>query len=345
MKEKGIILQKAWADLVSLHHEAILVQTLGVAAAGVSPERVVQMLAEGLINTADLQGIIIDGMEHAVDPLQFMYRVAKIIEGAPPGDRPAMRQWGVDQWKTSVDHSIRTAPEKPATLPESAIRVGIPRPPTNQPAGGYDVPIPEWMSTGEAFAYQQAATRAGEFCRGLGNALENELGGALEEGWDGEAITEEVDAVQRTERMDVIREAVAEALATHRDYQALALELARKTGNYAHNWERIARTELQGAYNEGVLVESMADWGEDARIARVPETGACQHCIRLFQNSDGTPKVFLVSEILANGTNVGKRTTSWLPTIWPVHPNCQCDTMNVPPGMIVSPDGILVLEE
>ena len=350
MATKRKLLEQAWRDLVLLHHEAILIEVYGLNASGVPPERVQQMLDQGILNPADLQGMQLPGLDKSVDPLAFMYRVAKIIEAAPPGQRPEMRDWTIDQWATQVNTSVQETPEAPVDVPISP--VGIPKPDRSADASGrlielntVPVEVPEWMGTGEAAAYTQAATRAGEFCRGLGNTLANEVSEAVEEVWEATGLVEEADALLREIRTAEIRDKVSEALATHRDYSELALELARTTEKYAHNWERIARTELQGAYNEGVILEAIEDWGEGAQIARVTETNACGHCIRLFRNPDWTPRVFPIKELLANGTNVGRPATSWVATIWPVHPNCRCDTLNVPPGMSVNADGVLEMEK
>lgn len=349
---KAKILKLAWQELIRLHHEAILVKIYGKAAPGVSPERVQLMLRQGIINPMDLKGLLLPGMVNEVDPLDFMYRVAKITEATPSKQRPTLRERTLEEWKRAVDASITAAPEAPVTLPPVSIPVDMPKPPVEpqQPSPetpptpsvlSTDVETPEWMSTSEAGAYQSAMMRAGDYCRGLGNIMGDELGGAVEEVWGDVDIEEEADAVLRHARILEIREKVAEALATHRDYQTLALELARTTGKYNHDWERIARTELQGAYNEGIFLEAIEDWGEGAQIARIPETNACPHCLRLFSNTDGTPRIFNVKELLTNGTNVGKNATSWVATIWPVHPNCRCDTLSVPPGMVVNAKGVL----
>jgi len=341
---KAAILKNAWEKLVQMHHEAFLVQTYGQAASGISPERVQELLEAGVLDPADLGGVILPGMENTLDPLSFMYRVSKVVEKSPFKDRQRMREWSLDQWKVRVDQSIEEEPEAPVVLPKEGIQVETPEAPsTEQPPSVLreDIPTPDWMTTPIAAAYQEALERAGEYARGLGNTLSAETGAMLEEVWGDQDIQEEADPVLRDERVQIIRDAVAQALATHRDYGELALELARLTGKYSHNWDRIARTELQGAYNEGVFLEAIEDWGDDAYIARVTETNACRHCLRLFRDGEGRPAVFAAAELLANGTNVGKKPEEWLPTVWPLHPNCRCDTMAVPPGMVVNAEGVL----
>jgi len=276
-----------------------------------------------------------------------MYRVAKIAE-QNPGQRAEMRLWGIDKWQEEVDKHITETPEAPVAISAMAAGVSVekPEPPPTETGPGApsvlsDIETPDYLSNAEKAAYQAAATRAGQYCRGLGNVMADSGEVILWEAWEGEDIEEEADIIQREDRVGVIRDKVTEALATHRDSGALASELARTTGMYSHDWHRIAKTEIQGAYNEGVILDAIEGYGAEARIARITETNACKHCLRLFRNSDGTPVLFPIQQLLSNGTNVGKTATSWVPTVWPVHPNCRCDTLTVPPDASVSIDGVL----
>ena len=159
------------------------------------------------------------------------------------------------------------------------------------------------------------------------------------EGWEEEEITQEIDPEARAMMREAIREETARAIVGHGDARKLGRDLAERTGHYSHNWERIAKTELQGAHNAGRIADAVNANGPDARVARITESAACVHCRRLFRDSDGLPRIFSAAELLANGTNVGLHPDDWKPTIWPIHPNCQCDTIPVPEGFIVTSDG------
>jgi len=128
-----------------------------------------------------------------------------------------------------------------------------------------------------------------------------------------------------------IRAVIADAIEAGDNYKQLADSLATQFGEAQKDWRRVARTELQAAYNEGVVAATVSKSGYNARIARVPERDACQTCKKLFLE-DGIPKIFSIRELMANGNNVGKQKGDWLSTVWPVHPNCRCDTVSVPPG-------------
>lgn len=167
------------------------------------------------------------------------------------------------------------------------------------------------LSPRDAVAHAAALSRAGDFAVGVGQDVAAE-----------------------------IKELTAKAVENRWSAAELAQELAHRSGVFVHNWHRIAQTELQGAYNEGRTYTALDGYGQDAQIARFPESGACGHCLRLFIK-DGVPRVFPVEELAANGTNVGRKPADWLPTIWPVHPHCHCDVITVPPGMKVAEDGRL----
>ena len=188
-------------------------------------------------------------------------------------------------------------------------------------------------------ASASAAERAGIYARGLGNAAGAEIDAALSEVWEGTTIIEEVQPQVRAETIELIRDRVAGG--PGQDPRAVARDLARTTERWSHDWQRIAETEIQGAYNDGTLTDAVEAYGADALVARVPESGACKSCLSLFLDGEGRPIVWPVAELLANGVNVGRRRADWRATIWPMHPRCRCDTLTVPPGMYVTESGRL----
>jgi len=173
----------------------------------------------------------------------------------------------------------------------------------------------------------------------LGNEAAGDIETRLLERWEGEDIVQEVDPTKRGEVIDVIRDQTAHAIATHMDSGQLARDLAHVTKNYVHNWKRIAQTELQGAMNEGIVLDAVDAYGADAQIAGIPESDACEHCKRVFLGPDGLPVVYPVQELVANGTNVGRPAKEWVATVWPIHPHCRCSRQPVPAGFYVTEYG------
>ena len=62
--------------------------------------------------------------------------------------------------------------------------------------------------------------------------------------------------------------------------------------------------------------------------------GNCKHCIRLYTtNGIGSkPKIFKLSELQGNGTNIGRKSAEWLAVVGSTHLNCRCTLNEVPQG-------------
>jgi len=339
---KAEILSNAVGDLIREHHEAFAVELLGPEAAGVSPERIAYLLERGLVDPARLAGVKIPTGSNQLDPFMFLRMIGQLAEGATPDMRDTMRTWTLAEWLPHVDAEVARSWRQGALPLAAQVGVSLPKPPP--PAEPTALPgadeAPAWLSRSQKNSYVQARTRAGEFARGLGNRLAVDVEQTISEAWAGEDIVQEVDAERRAATVEIIAEQTAEAVAQGKSARELARNLASTTERWAHDWRRIAETELQGAYSDGVVIDAIETYGEEAQVARIPESGACDSCVSLF-TSGGRPIVFSVADLLAAGTNVGRKQAQWQATIWPVHPRCRCDTITVPPGMTVDETGRL----
>ncbi len=341
---KATVLKQTIKDLVEAHHDAFVVELLGAEGSGLSVERVQELVELGLVDPKKLAGWMIPGMVNDVDPFLFTRLMSKVIDNTPPDQQHELRDWTLDRWKKEVDqiypqHMTQRGPETGSVVFGTPERPEVPH---NLPPHGIPVKdtAPAWMAPSEEKAYLMARRHAGSYAKRLGQELAEDLGQTVLEEWEGEEITKEADAELRQERLEQIRDATGEALATHGDPERLAVDLMRRTDDWEHNWERIARTELQAAYNDGRVLDAMEAYGQDTQIARITESDACKQCKELFNGPEG-PIVWPLGDILANGTNVGKKRSAWLPSIYPLHPNCKCDTLVVPPGLVVDRDGRL----
>lgn len=187
-------------------------------------------------------------------------------------------------------------------------------------------------------AWIQAKLRAGEYARGLGNHIDQWTHAVTREDWAGEVPVTVPEPEYRRQRLEVIREKVSQAVAEGQGPEKLASELGNAIGEWSRNWRRIARTELQGARNEGGAVYAYRTWGAAARVCRVPHRTACAKCRELFLDEAGAPRVFTVEELVANGVNVGRKQDDWKASVYPVHPNCICDLVVLPPGRKLDAD-------
>ena len=86
----------------------------------------------------------------------------------------------------------------------------------------------------------------------------------------------------------------------------------------------------ESALNEGKVEEIKSQAGKDGEedpiVYKVPiqDEKLCSHCRRAYLKSDGTPRLFRLSELAANGTNIGRKSNEWLPTLPQLHINCRC---------------------
>ena len=323
------------ARLVALHHDAFLVELFGEEGSGLSEDRLTEL------RDAELVGDLLQVGD--VPPFEFMLAAGHVF-GNNPERLAELRELGIEEFEPLVSVQLRDLRNTPRA--EIEVEAADTPDPPEPPEPPEDLeprtppPAPDWMSTAERGAYERLALRAGEFIRGLGNALSEELELVAAEGWRGQEIIDEVNPAQRQEMLEILREEAANESATGRDARRLAGTLADRTKYYSHNWQRIAQTELQGAHNEGRVIAAVEGYGDAARVARVPESNACEYCLDLL-TENGAPRVFTVEELTANGVNVGRARAEWKATTFPIHPNCRCDTITVPEGFIVTEDGRL----
>lgn len=152
-----------------------------------------------------------------------------------------------------------------------------------------------------------------------------------------------MDAVAR----DVLRHEIAEGLLGAKHYAEVAAKLAAKLPEvYGKDWTLIARTEMHGAKQRGHAAAILAGagpyaalGGPDSRVSIVTEPTRCKDCQRLYENGDGSFKIFKLSELLGNGTNATRSHSKvkgvhvhWVPVVPPAHPRCFCKVKFVPPG-------------
>lgn len=357
------------AQIVRDHHDAFLVEVFGPLGCGLPPERIAELRQKGLVTKEGMDshgGAVPTGV--SFDPVLFVRGIGKYL-AAHPEEYSDLKELHDEQWVEKVVDVLKNLKEQDVRVPgmhhvddivhmdeegHAEISPDIPVPKGKPVPADYGEEVPqekglvpvraEWKGASpmDVAAYRQALTRAGEFCRGLGNIWSEDLGQVAAEKWDGERIVSSPEPSVREEKLKRIRETVAQAWKERKTAKALASDLANATGDYTRNWDRIARTELQAAYNDGVAIDAFQAFGKEAQVARIPERRACTACKRLFLGSTGLPVIWKVTELAKNGTNVGRKRSEWQATLFPVHPKCMCGTMIVPPGMYVLPTGRLV---
>ena len=117
--------------------------------------------------------------------------------------------------------------------------------------------------------------------------------------------------------------------------RAIANEISLKTGDWSRNFDRIIVTASQSAFEQGRASEiERRSIDSDPLVYKEVRQGACSWCIKLYlTNGFGSePKIFTLSQLRANGSNIGRKQADWLPTIAPIHPFCRCVIRSKPDG-------------
>ena len=119
---------------------------------------------------------------------------------------------------------------------------------------------------------------------------------------------------------------------------------ATKDGN--RNWLRVATTETSNAIGIGstdrIVSQNRSTPAEDIYVYRIVvlDAALCKYCRRFYQDSDGSPKVYKLSTLLANGSNYGRKAFQWKPVTTATHPNERCSqVIQLRPGWKVQPGG------
>ena len=191
-------------------------------------------------------------------------------------------------------------------------------------------PIP--LSEAETHALRMAQMNAGQYCKGLGNRVNVATG----------AVIFEADAALRSRTEGIIRDATALNIARRETVRKLKSDLGWATKDWARDWDRIAVTEKQTAMQRGVADHYRGRYGGSVLVAKRPMPSACRHCKRVYLGPDGQPRIFKLSDLEENGTNVGRKANDWLPVIGTVHPHCQCQLIRVPAGWGFNEEGQMV---
>jgi len=194
---------------------------------------------------------------------------------------------------------------------------------------------PQVITESEREAVSILRSRMGQHVRGLGNRLDTITG----------HILVDVDDNLRRRRLTKLRREIAHGVEARSAVQEVAARLRDSMKDLKRDWMRTAHTEMHNAKEEAkAIVLANRDPNRDPRVFKRPRPDACRFCVMLYLRPDKvTPRVFKLSELLANGTNVGRKAgqpsrsgksrTQWKAVIGAMHPFCQCELHLLPEGM------------
>jgi len=159
--------------------------------------------------------------------------------------------------------------------------------------------------------------------KGLGSKIGQEL----------QSQISEQSILQRAKTEKIIKKELSQGVEDRKSVSQIVSSIGHKTGDWQRDFGRIVETELQNAFEEGRSAQIKRDNpGIDPEVYKDVFQGACHSCIKAYlTNGLGSkPRVFKLSQLEANGTNIGKKQAEWLPTLQVLHPWCRCLLSEVP---------------
>lgn len=129
----------------------------------------------------------------------------------------------------------------------------------------------------------------------------------------------------------VIRDEVEKGTLMKKTSSEIAREIARKTGDWNRNFRRIVAYISHQAWDEGRAASIEDKYGEDALVAKNVYLGACKYCISAYLTAGigSQPKIFKLSTLKSNGSNIGRKAIDYKPVIGNHHPECRCTLFKV----------------
>lgn len=174
------------------------------------------------------------------------------------------------------------------------------------------------LTEDEEFALEQLKNRAYTDLNSLGNRIATSTSN----------IIIRANQRQQNKLQELVKKKAITAVEQRQSARQLASELGHATEDWERDWLRIAYYLLHSAYNHGRAKSIFKAHGEDSEIWFTVLDNACEHCRRLYlknpDDPDSEPIVFKLKDIVANGNNIGRKATNWLPTLDPIHPYCRC---------------------
>jgi hypothetical protein len=135
----------------------------------------------------------------------------------------------------------------------------------------------------------------------------------------------------------IIKQEVVSGIKTRSGIKDIVSEIGHRTDDWQRDLGKIVDTEYNNILQEARALQiAKENDGEDSKVYKNVFPGACRHCIRLYlTNGIGSkPKTFTLKELEANGSNIERKVSDWLATIFSVHPFCRCFLYPVPKGKV-----------
>ena len=147
---------------------------------------------------------------------------------------------------------------------------------------------------------------------------------------------------------NTVKQVVPDAIRDNTDRYEVIHQLREKSKDWERDWHRVAHTEMWNAKINGeanAIIENespLSKKGIKTRVFKRPAPNACPMCKKLYLEKNGKkPIVWDLDELMANGTNYGKKQSEWKATLGTLHPNCMCPLSVLPDGYHLDDEGVM----
>lgn len=160
--------------------------------------------------------------------------------------------------------------------------------------------------------------------KGLGNKISKDL----------TTVHIEASQQQREKYEKLISEEAQKTVLNRESVKSMVSRLGELTQDWNRDFGRIAETVLHTAYEEGRAAALERTRGKEVLVYKDVFPGACRFCIQhyLTDGIGSKPRIFKLSELRANGTNIGKKQAEWKAVLGAMHPFCRCTLYELPDG-------------
>jgi len=189
-------------------------------------------------------------------------------------------------------------------------------------SSGHFIPL----TTSEKLALKYVRLQTYHDIKGLGNRIKQSTG----------QIIIESSKRRRLINERAIRRETKSAIKNRKSVKDLSSALAEKTKDYCRDFDRIADYVMHDAYSHGIAGNLLEKYGEDVEVFFSVYPKACKHCVDLYL-TDGIgsePKVFKLKDVIANGSNIGRKAKDYVVSVSPVHPQCRCTIGHKPENTV-----------
>lgn len=147
----------------------------------------------------------------------------------------------------------------------------------------------------------------------------------------------------------------AEGIQSKKSAAQIAAKLKKALGDASKDWMRTAHTEVHNLVEEGKAIAiAKVQPNEDPLVYKLPRPDACPYC-KLLYLKDGVPRVFRLSVLVNNGSNIGRKpgrpsfkgkgATEYKATLGAVHPWCKCELHYMPKNAAFNGKGEIVFQK